>query len=101
MSHGEVELIRLEGVNKRFGTQALISHETLAATDGSLAVRPLGSVQVVGRAEPVAGYELLGTAGETTALDPATVERFFNSGVLPRWRIASMGVYGIRKRRPG
>lgn len=67
---------RLEGVNKRFGTQALISQETLAASDGSLVVRPLGRVQVVGRAEPVAIYELLGMAGETTVPDAEAIERF-------------------------
>jgi adenylate cyclase len=67
---------RLEGVNKRFGTQAIISDETLRATDGSLAVRPLGKVQVVGRAEPVAIYELLGPEGESGDVPHAAQEHF-------------------------
>jgi len=67
---------RLEGINKRLGTQALASHETLAATDGSLVVRPLGRIGVVGRAEPVAIYELLGMPGDATRPDARAIERF-------------------------
>jgi len=67
---------RLEGLNKLFGTRALISGETLARTDGALVVRRLGRVQVVGRAEPVEVHELLGYAGEATSPDARAVGRF-------------------------
>ena len=50
---------RLEGLNKVFGTRAVASAAALEATDGRFLVRPLGRVRVVGRAEPVAVFELL------------------------------------------
>ena len=57
---------RLEGLNKTFGTRALVSEETLAATGGALITRLVGRVQVVGRARAVAIHELLGLQGEAT-----------------------------------
>jgi adenylate cyclase len=67
---------RLESINKRFGTQTLVSGEALAATDGSLIARPLGHIRVVGRGEPVAIHELLGISGETTRPNAQAIERF-------------------------
>jgi len=67
---------RLEGLNKLFDTRVLVSEQTLSQTGGALAVRRLGRVQVVGRAEPVGIHELLGLAGEATRPDAAAVERF-------------------------
>jgi adenylate cyclase len=67
---------RLEGINKQLGTRALVSGETLAAADGSLRVRPLGRVQVVGRASPVAIHELLGLNGDPGAPDEGAIEVF-------------------------
>jgi adenylate cyclase len=55
---------RLEGANKVFGTETMISAATHAqARDGVLA-RELGQLVVVGRREPVTVYELSGLAGE-------------------------------------
>jgi adenylate cyclase len=67
---------RLESLNKSVGTLVLASGEALAATDGSLIVRALGRVRVVGRAEPVALFELLGVDGDETRPDKRTIERF-------------------------
>jgi adenylate cyclase len=67
---------RLESLNKAWGTRILISGETLAATDGALVVRALGRVRVVGRAEPVALYELLGANGAATQPGATTLELF-------------------------
>jgi adenylate cyclase len=67
---------RLEGVNKHFGTQPLVSQEALSDTDGSLAVRFVGRVQVVGRAEPVAIHELIGSTGGATVPDAGAVQQF-------------------------
>lgn len=67
---------RLEGINKRFGTRALASGETVSATDGALVVRRVGRVQVAGRTEPVTIFEILGRSGETTRPDAVTIERF-------------------------
>jgi adenylate cyclase len=51
---------RLEGLNKQFDTTILVSGEIVAATRGGFAFRPLGSVPVKGRAEPLAVFELTG-----------------------------------------
>ncbi|MCU0224346.1 MAG: adenylate/guanylate cyclase domain-containing protein, partial [Acidobacteria bacterium] len=67
---------RLEGLNKMFGTRAMISGDALAQSGGRFAVRRLGRIRVVGRAEPVEVHELIGHAGEATTPDAATVARF-------------------------
>nr|MCU0230931.1 adenylate/guanylate cyclase domain-containing protein [Acidobacteriota bacterium] len=57
-------------------TRAMISGDALAQAGGKFAVRRLGRVRVVGRAEPVEVHELIGHAGEATVPDAATVARF-------------------------
>ena len=44
---------RLEGINKQFGTQTMISQATRDAMGDAFAARALARVAVVGRAEPV------------------------------------------------
>jgi adenylate cyclase len=51
---------RLEGTNKEYGTNIIISESTYEQTKGKIAVRELDLVAVKGRAKPVAIYELLG-----------------------------------------
>ncbi len=48
---------RLEGVNKVFGTTALVSEEAWKAVEGRLSFRDVGRVAVVGRKEPVWVFE--------------------------------------------
>lgn len=48
---------RLEGINKQFGTYTIISQATLDLLAGSVPVRELSRVSVVGRREPVTIYE--------------------------------------------
>jgi adenylate cyclase len=67
---------RLESLNKATGTLALASGEAFSQTDGQILARPLGRVRVVGRAEPVALYELLGLRGDETTPDAAMIARF-------------------------
>ncbi len=67
---------RLEGINKQFGTQVLVSGETLSATNGGLITRRVGRVRVVGREEPVTVHELLGLSGELTQPDAGAIETF-------------------------
>lgn len=95
---------RLEGINKTFGTRALASGETIAASDGGLVSRLIGHVQVVGRAKPVAVHELLGMAGEATTPDAQAIERF--AGALDdyharRFREAAAGFEEVRRRCGG
>jgi adenylate cyclase len=48
---------RLEGINKQFGTYTIVSQTTLDLLDGTVPVRELSRVSVVGRREPVTIYE--------------------------------------------
>jgi len=91
---------RLESLNKSIGTLALASGEALAETDGKLVVRPLGRVRVVGRAEPVALYELLGLKGDATTPDAAAIalfERAVADFVARRFREAAEGFRRVRE----
>lgn len=56
---------RLEGVNKRYGTEILISEATFRQAADHLLVRELDRVQVKGRHQPVAIYDLLGAGAAT------------------------------------
>ncbi|MDR3557398.1 MAG: adenylate/guanylate cyclase domain-containing protein [Syntrophobacteraceae bacterium] len=56
---------RLEGANKFFGTDIMISGETWQRTSNSFAGRRLGSIRVVGRATPVEVFELTGRVPDT------------------------------------
>ena len=49
---------RLEQLNKSFGTYVLATEQTLAAAGPGFACRPMGSVQVRGRCQPVSVYAL-------------------------------------------
>ncbi len=51
---------RLEGLNKQFGTRAIISESTYQAVHDKVAVRELDLIRVKGKIEPVRIYELLG-----------------------------------------
>ncbi len=48
---------RLEGINKQFGTYTILSQATLDLLAGTVPVRELSRVSVVGRREPVTIYE--------------------------------------------
>ncbi len=51
---------RLEGLNKYFGTQVLVSASTVGRLKTPFAVRSIGRVRVKGREVPVEVFELLG-----------------------------------------
>ncbi|MGC9454274.1 MAG: CHASE2 domain-containing protein [Phycisphaerae bacterium] len=51
---------RLEGANKSFGTGLLVDGPTWHAGGDGLVARPLGRVRVVGKAEPVEVWHVLG-----------------------------------------
>lgn len=55
---------RLEGVNKIYGTYALIGQPTYEAAAGAIFARELDAVTVVGKKIPVAIYEVLGRRGQ-------------------------------------
>ncbi len=64
---------RLEGVNKMYGTYTMIGETTFRAAETAIAVRELDAVKVVGKAEPVKIYELLGRAGQLTEVQSRLV----------------------------
>jgi adenylate cyclase len=66
---------RLEGANKAYGTQIIISEFTFARVRGKVVARELGSVRVKGRKKPVGIHELRGI-GQPTASDAATLAAF-------------------------
>ncbi len=58
---------RIEGLNKLFGTGAIVSGEALAAAGAGFVARRIGRVRVVGRSEPVALFELVAAPEEESA----------------------------------
>ena len=55
---------RLEGVNKEYGTQMLISEETWKMAQEAIEVREMDCIQVAGKSEPVRIFELLAHKGQ-------------------------------------
>ncbi|MBD3304992.1 hypothetical protein GF339_01410 [candidate division KSB3 bacterium] len=55
---------RLEGTNKQYGTNIIISEYTYQHIQGQFVTRELDLVRVKGKAEPVTIYELVGREGE-------------------------------------
>jgi adenylate cyclase len=53
---------RLEGLNKAYGTETLIGEDTARLVEKAVLLREIDMVQVVGRAQGVRVYELLGRA---------------------------------------
>jgi adenylate cyclase len=49
---------RLESLNKEYGTRIIISESTRALLKGQYDIRPLGSVTVKGKSQPVAIFEV-------------------------------------------
>jgi adenylate cyclase len=62
---------RMEGLNKLYGTQILITEHTYAEVEEDIVARPIDWLTVKGRHEGVLVYELLGLKGE---VDVATEE---------------------------
>ena len=55
---------RLEGANKRYGTQIIVSQATVDQIGDEFELRPLDRIAVKGKVEPVHIYELLSREGE-------------------------------------
>jgi adenylate cyclase len=74
---------RLEGINKQFGTYTVISQATLELLNGSVPVRELARVTVVGRKEAVTIFEPM-VSGEFAAR--ADYLRIFAGGLEAFYR---------------
>lgn len=55
---------RLEGVNKQYKTETMISEFTYAMVKEQIETRELDRIRVVGKSEPIKIYEVLGRKGE-------------------------------------
>jgi len=58
---------RVEGLNKHFGTEILVTAAVEAQIRGRFLMRPLGSVVAAGTSVPIPLFELLGTLGKSSA----------------------------------
>jgi len=82
---------RLEGTNKQYGTNIMISEYTYQQVHAEFIVRELDLVRVKGKAEPVRIYELVGRTGQ---VDSQTLEQIaeFEQGLEAyrkmHWEIA-------------
>ena len=65
---------RLEGINKEFATDILISHSVFKEAGERLWVRPIDQITVKGRAGEILVYELLGIRGGDTETSPTSAE---------------------------
>ncbi|MBN1149611.1 CHASE2 domain-containing protein [candidate division WOR-3 bacterium] len=54
---------RLEGINKFYGTEIMISHTTKEAVENDFETRKVDLIKVKGKAEPVGIFELIGRKG--------------------------------------
>jgi class 3 adenylate cyclase len=70
---------RLEGAGKAYGITTMVSEETLRAAGDVCEVRPLDSIRVVGKDEPVRVFEVLGRKGEVDK-DKLNVVEIYQQG---------------------
>ncbi|MDH3508298.1 MAG: adenylate/guanylate cyclase domain-containing protein, partial [Gammaproteobacteria bacterium] len=87
---------RLQALNKRLGTRALVSAEALHGT-AHLAVRPMGTFLLAGKGTPLVLSELLGLEA-TVAHAAELVERFaaaLAAFVAQNWSDAERGFEGL------
>ena len=56
---------RLEGLNREFGTDLIISEGTFLQVQGQVVVRELDLIRVKGKVHPVKVYEVLGLAADS------------------------------------
>ena len=67
---------RLEGANKAYGSDIMISGMTYAAVKDNVDVRELDTLRVVGKNEPITVYQLLERKGQTPAHIAELVAQF-------------------------
>ena len=75
---------RLEGVNKKYGTQIVVSDDTAKGCGDAVEFREIDTVRVVGRAAPVGLYEPLAPKGAVDPRRRASLDGF--AAALRQWR---------------
>ena len=84
---------RLEGANKAYGSELMISEFTYSACSDAIDVRELDRLRVVGKTEPVTIYELLDRKNQTPATFADLVVQFEKGLDLYK-----SGKFGLAKR---
>lgn len=94
---------RLEGINKEYGTNIVISEYTYEKVRDKLLCRQLDAVKVKGKALPVKIYELMGKQGEDG--DRAALAAAFEKGLEKyrncQWDEAIAAFEGVLAMAPG
>ena len=94
---------RLEGTNKEYGTNIIISEFTQAQVQGEFVTRELDFVRVKGKHEPVRIYELIGRPAEVDAKTLAAIQQF-EAGLAAyrhrQWDAAIEALTGVLRLRP-
>jgi adenylate cyclase len=72
---------RLEGLNKIYGTQIIISADTAELVAGAFQLRELDVVRVKGRAQALRIYELIADAQATLSEDHRRLVKLYEQGV--------------------
>jgi adenylate cyclase len=67
---------RLEGANKFFGTNVMMTEAVRAAAGDAVVARRLGNIQVVGKSVPAMVYELLAKPEDFSAAGKKRLERY-------------------------
>lgn len=67
---------RLEGINKQYGTEVMLSEETYNKINGDFVCRELDLIRVKGKKKPVRIYELVGLQTEVSTEDKKKVETY-------------------------
>jgi adenylate cyclase len=73
---------RLEGANKFFGTNVMMTEAVRASAADAIVARRLGRVQVVGKSIPTTVYELLGATADVRGEDLERLERYHDALAL-------------------
>jgi len=96
---------RLEGANKFFSSEILISEYTKAHLQGEWYSRMLDILQVKGKAEPVRVYELLGSSGHPPEAERLQLAAAYEKGMScyskTEWRMAAAHFTECLKILPG
>ncbi len=94
---------RLEGANKAFGTETMVSEATWEKASGHFCGRKLADLRVVGRKTAVPVYELTGFAGEVcrvparASLPSTREEKITPDGVTTNWDAFAAGLSHFRE----
>lgn len=99
---------RVEGVNKRFGTEILVTGPTAAGLDERFLLRPLGPVTAAGTTQAIDLFELLGTRGAGSSYPPGPDREAlaadwaapFAAYRRQHWESAAAGLAALVERHP-